>query len=318
VEGVTGGNSNPDTNSSAVEAADNRAIAVVPANLDVRQQVEVLLHFHGQNVGYRQRARRGRASDGPGMEVGTVRDVEVDRIEKQIQASARPMVGVLPQGSERPARGTNSNFGASGFNSDAYIGVVFDRLTAMRVWAARPTVRTVIVSGHSGGGGHIADMLSERGTPRLPSNMGELVLFDAINGPNELRTVTDWVRGRLRGDLHNLTIRPTEADRLAYLASSLRFRGYYTGGGYATRYRALNASIHAWFGANAGALSRLGPSVGTRLHDNYAIAQVSGSHNHIMGTDSSLLDAINALPPATAPAAPAPAAPAPAGGSGNR
>ncbi|HTX76021.1 MAG TPA: DUF4157 domain-containing protein [Terracidiphilus sp.] len=297
VEGIPGGNIDKDRQRAAVEAADNRAIALIPAGLDTLQPVDVLLHLHGHNVGYRQRATKG--ADDETLGVGTVRDVESDRIEQQIAASKRPIIAVLPQGT------TGSGFGK--LNSDAYIAEVFKKLTAMGVWgpdASAPKIGRVILSGHSGAGDPLSAMMAEPGSPRLPSALKEVALFDAINGPIELGRVTDWVKQHLDADLAALVALGKGSgietpEQTAYLQKSMRFRAYYTNGSYKDRHETLQKSIDDWFKTNAKPALGVGSALYTQLKDNYRTVPVGhGQHNKIMGRDNRLLDALTTLPSA--------------------
>jgi hypothetical protein len=294
VEDIPGGNTSKDPQSAAKEAADSRAIAVLPASLDTTQPVDVLLHLHGHNVGYRQRAIKG--SDDETLGVGTVRDIESDRIEQQIAASKRPIIGVLPQGTARSAFGN--------LNADAYVAAVFNKLTALGAWgpqASAPPIGRVILSGHSGAGGRISEMMAESGTPRLPSALKEVSLFDAINGPGELRIITNWVLQQLDADLAALLSLGSGSGieapaQTAYLRKSTRFRAYYTSGSYRERHENLQKSIDDWFSKHAAAFGA-GSSFYTQLKDNYRTVPVGhGQHNKIMGRDNRLLDALTTLP----------------------
>jgi hypothetical protein len=297
VEGIPGGNTLKDPQSAAKEAADNRAIALLPASLDSTQPVDVLLHLHGHNVGYRQRATKG--VDDETLGVGTVRDVESDRIEQQMAASKRPIIAVLPQGT------SGSGFGK--LNADAYVAEVFKKLTAMGAWgpqAAAPKIGRVILSGHSGAGGRISEMMAEPGTPRLPSALKEVALFDAINGAGELGIVTNWVLQHLDADLAALISLGTGSgietpEQTAYLQKSIRFRAYYTTGSYRERHEKLQKSIDKWFSGNAAPALGSGSTLYTQLYDNYRTIPVGhGQHNKIMGKDNRLLDALTTLPAA--------------------
>ena len=295
VEGIAGGDTLKDQQPAAKEAADNRAIALLPASLDITRRVDVLLHLHGHNVGYRQRATNG--TDDATLGVGTVRDVESDRIEQQIAACKRPVIGILPQGT------ASSGFGK--LNADAYIAEILKKLTAMAVWgpqAAAPTIGRVILSGHSGAGGPISEMMAEPGTPRLPSALKEVALFDAINGPGELRIVTNWVLQHLDTELAVLMSLGTGAGietpkQTAYLQKSIRFRAYYTNSSYRERHEKLQKSIDNWFGKNAAPALGAGSTLFRQLYDNYRTIPVHhGAHNRIMGKDNRLLDALTTLP----------------------
>jgi hypothetical protein len=300
IEGIAGGNTAKNEQAATKEAADNRAIVLIPASLDTSKPVEVLLHLHGYNVGYRQRKTQGK--DDATLAPGTVRDVESDRIEQQIAASKRPIIGVLPQGTAR------SGFG--NLNADAYVTAVLKALTAAGAWGegvAAPTVGRVILSGHSGAGGRISEMMDEPGAPRLPSKLAEVALFDAINGPDELRIVTAWVLQHLDHDLAALTSLGAASnlvtpDQAAYLQKSLRFRAYYTSSDYRTRHEKLQDSIDRWFTANAARLGGSGSTLYIQLYDHYRTMPVHhGDHNVIMGKDDRLLDALTTLPPTIQP-----------------
>ncbi|PZV00212.1 MAG: hypothetical protein DCF24_07740 [Cyanobium sp.] len=298
VEGIAGGSTSKDPQSAAREAADNRTIALLPASLDTMQRVDVVLHLHGHNVGYRQRATKG--TDDETLGVGTVRDIESDRIEQQITASKRPIIGILPQGT------ASSGFG--NLNADAYIAEVFKKLTAVGAWgpqAAAPMIGRVILSGHSGGGGRISEMMAEPGTPRLSSALKEVTLFDAINGPGELGIVTNWVLQHLGTELAALMYLGMGSGietpaQTTYLQKSIRFRAYYTNGSYQERHLKLQKTIDNWFGKNVAPALGAGSTIYTQLYANYRTIPVNhGAHNKIMGKDNQLLDALTTLPEAS-------------------
>jgi hypothetical protein len=291
IETLRLGNQSPDAHPAAEEAANGRAVVLIPDTIDPSRPVEVLLHLHGHNVGYRQRRTAGAHAS---LRAGSVRDIDTDRIEQQIEASGRPMIGVLPQGT------TGSDFG--GFDSNAYIADVFRVLSGIGAFGRNPAPRIgrVVLSGHSGAGRPIADMLSQPGQPRLPSSLGEVALFDSINGDAQLAAVRDWVLLRLGQDLATLTgsgITPTQQQ--AQLQAGLRFRAYYTNSSYAARHVRLNQSIETWFGQHAAHLGGRNSPLFASLRDHYRVIAVGhGEHEVILGRDSRLLEALNALPPA--------------------
>ena len=180
------------------ERAAGKAIVIVPDALDPAKPVEILLHLHGYNEGYRQ--------------VGTsVRDIATDRIEQQMIASGRNQ---LIAG---PPQGTNtSGFGSPSFKSDPYIDQVMGRIATIKGWSKIPSVAKgvehVALSAHSGGGNRIQEMLS--GTVgAAPSKVRELVLFEAINGDGELAAVKRWVTAQIENDVNRLKAAGSKAAR---------------------------------------------------------------------------------------------------------
>ena len=181
LEGLKQVNQQPAPDPTTTESAAGRAILIVPGSLDATQPIEVLLHLHGFGIGFRQLA----GSNVPNA--GSVRDVLVDQIEDQIARSGRSMIAVLPQGALKsqfaPASGS--------FDCDAFLDEVLGAAVAAGVWAAVPTVTSVVLSGHSGAGGlRSGPMSGQAGQPHLPSKIGAMFLFEAINGSNELAITT--------------------------------------------------------------------------------------------------------------------------------
>ena len=280
------------------ESAAGRAIVLIPSELDRTRTVEILLHLHGYNIGYRT----------PGS--GRPRDIDVDQIPQQVASSRRNLIVVLPQGT------MTSGFGALDIN--AYLDEIFSALNATGVWrGGAPQRGGVILSGHSGGGGPIAGILNEAGQPRLPRNLGGLFLFDAINvrsgrpvsESGELRAARAWVAGRLQQDLGELQRRSDPAAQRGYVTSSLRLRGYHTPGHYANLYSPLSDDIARWFNAHQRELQSLDQSATQRLRENYRLTPVatlipqgqSPNHDRILALGHPLQDALAALP-AAAPA----------------
>ena len=339
ISGLKEGNqataSHPETKEMAADptgasASDprGRAIVIVPQSMTTSppDKVEVLLHLHGHNIGYRARKTQGSESgmDKGAMAPGTVRDVTVDKIESQIEASSRQMIGVLPQGTGV------SEFGAGGLDSTAFIKEALAKVAVELKWPKTPAVGNVALSAHSGGGGRIAEMLPVTGTTMkgsLPAGMKELVLLDAINGPGELLRVKAWTINQLDLDLGNLSGK-SEPDQLAYLKTSMRLRARYTpkypvlynevthagksfieeGGkkwllddsgkkvikGYGVEYEQLDAAINNWFKTKAAGLTK---PVFTALRDNYEVKPAGhGFHDAIVGRNDALLTAIKDLP----------------------
>lgn len=227
-------------------AGAEQAIVVVPSKIRTGPDaVDVLLHFHGHNSGYKQAG---------GMAEG--RDISLDQIEQQLESSGRRMIAVLPQGTAK------SEFDA--FDTDAYLTAVFKKLVDIDVWIAAPKRGTVVMAGHSGGGKAATDLLGA-GTA---GPLGEVALFDGINGPGELSVVEDWVTKRLDAALARLKVAGVKGDQPkedAILASLVRFRAYHSGStkakpsrtllDYPGLHATLKQTIAKWFTDNSGELS---------------------------------------------------------------
>lgn len=304
LDGIPGGNADEAKRGDTAESAVDRAIVIVPAFLGkAPKSVEVLLHLHGYGIGYR--AQEGKTPQGPygwsGAGEGKVRDEVVDRMEGQLEESGRAMVGILPQGDLK------SGFGVS-FDSDAYIKAIFDKLVSSKIWDAAPSSAGVVLSGHSGAGATLASMLAPKQVRKdkdkvaaAPSALREVVLFDAINGTHELASITAWVTESLNGDLAMIKSLKGD-DRLAYLETSMRFRGYHTHL-YDSAYKSLKTTIDGWFTTNQKALGGKRSATYATLRGNYTIKDADKkethyqSHEEIMGHGDRMVDALSALPP---------------------
>jgi hypothetical protein len=256
------------------ESAAGRAILCVPESLDASQSVEVLLHFHGYNIGLRQRASNPDA--------GSVHDVLMDQIEGQLNSSGRRMIAILPQGT------TTSGFsnGTTQFDCNSCITEVLKAAVSAGVWSSAPTVSRVVLSAHSGGGGFLSVLASQSGQPHFPAPLAALFLFEAINGVNELASETAYIKSKLNADLQKLK-GSSASDQLQYLASSFRFRGVYNSQDptYQANYPPLQQSIAQWFSSNAGTIGGTGSDTYKALAANYVIVKPSPfiQHDSILG-----------------------------------
>jgi hypothetical protein len=275
LQGLTGVNQTPAQDPATTESAAGRAILCVPSSLDASNAIEVLLHLHGYNIGYRQRV----ASSLPNA--GSVRDVLMDQIEDQLGSSGRPMIAILPQGT------LHSGFsGSTPFNCNAFITEVLSAAVSAGVWPSAPSISRVVLSAHSGGGGSIAVMESVSGRPQLPTPMAALFLFEAINGPNELASETAYVTAQLNADLQAVQ-GSSSTDQLNYLKTSFRFRGVYNTQDdfYATNYATIKQTIQSFFSHNAAALGGSGSDLYAALSANYQVVTPSPyvAHDGIVG-----------------------------------
>ena len=338
VSGLTQGLASDSANPATAEEAQHHAVAIVPRSVS-NTNLEVLLHFHGNNLGERER----RSASPSGMAAGTVRDVEGDLIPQQVAGSGRNMIAILPQGAV--GSGTlGTKFGIT--NQQSYVTAVLAQVLthvntldpAKNLQALTPV--RVVISGHSGGGpatveAATAQQATSASTDHEWAAAPPLLLFDAINGTGELRTVVALLRRWLNEDLRRLLAKP-EAEALALLARrGLKLRSTYTSGVYhacnskqaprtyvyppnppvtVPAEDSLEANRDAWFAANGG---RLGALAGP-LRDQYKIEHVAGSHDFTVGAGSLQSGPRSAVGGVSqAPGAPAGSNQAPAQNAGN-
>jgi hypothetical protein len=270
-------------------SAANRAIAYVPPSFDASTAVEILVHLHGHNVGYRRRTASTTAS-------GSVRDVLVDTIGSQLASCGRRIIALLPQGTASSVFGPSS---AASFDIPAFIDEALSTLVVASAIDSKPDVARVIVSGHSGGGGALSVLVSQDGMPRLPKPVAAEFLFEGINGPNELATQTAFLTANLNADLNAIT-QATDADAAtAYLGTSFRFAGFFNSDFYVPFYTALKKSLDGWFAAKAGVMGGTSDPVFLALRANYAVISPSPAVPHDQQVDhGNLLNALNMLPSA--------------------
>ena len=224
-------------------------------------------------------------------DVAPVRDVALDQAEQQLEDSGlTQLVIVLPQG------GLTSQFGDVG-EAGQYVKAVADELSADKVWrdptgnavTSAPTTGHITMAGHSGAGatlgvmaGNAAERLRHPGSkdadkPNALQPSGDLVIFDAINGPGELGGYQAWVTARLDIDLRMLKGKADESAQLTYLAAAPKLRGYYTAG-YKSNYVELENTIRDWFKRHA---ADLGP-IARCLRANFILTYVGGEHEDLM------------------------------------
>ncbi len=233
------------------ESGSHRAVVLIPSTVTAGQRVDVLVHFHGFThrsfdpyAGWRQHSGSG-----------TVRDVDLDRIEAQLQASGqKSMIAVLPQGVG------GSNFG--GLKVDTYLPQIFARLAEAKEppgsTSDEPmTPGRLVLSGHSGGGDRIATML---GTP-VGQRAAEIILFEAIHGGG-LATVLGWATGHLNRVASALQQTQDAGQRNGIVESCPKLYAYCSvfdktikgSGRYAGTYGKLKKGLDTWFATNGGLL----------------------------------------------------------------
>lgn len=259
------------------ESARKRAIVVIPSKVDLSKgKIDVLLHFHGRNIGYRERAKEG-----------TVRDVEVDQIEQQLVASDRRMVAVLPQGS-RESGADRLKFdigGAEDYVSDA-IGLALGHIPEARRPANEEVeVGRIVISGHSGGGSYAIDA-ADIAQPSQPSvdewvDAPPLLLFDGVNTATELADLELALEDWLKEDRRQIAGKPDAAALLARRGVKLRSSwGTGSDAGYATQNAALETWLNKWFGAHGTGDA----VVDAAWRAQYRVERFVGQHDYLVGT----------------------------------
>jgi hypothetical protein len=259
------------------ESARKRAIVVIPERVDLSKgKVDVLLHFHGRNIGYRERAKEG-----------TVRDVEVDQIEQQLVASDRRMVAVLPQGSREsgPDRLKFDIGGAEDYVTDA-IQLALDHLPEARRPANEEVeVGRIVVSGHSGGGSYAIEA-ADIAQPAQPSveewvDAPPLLLFDGVNTARELADLQLALEDWLQEDRRQIAGKPDAAALLARRGVKLRSSwGTGSDAGYQAQNTALVAWLDTWFKAHGTGDA----AVDAAWRAQYRVERFAGQHDYLVGT----------------------------------
>ena len=86
------------------------------------------------------------------------------------------------------------------------------------------------------------------------------MIFDAINPTNskdetgQLGAFEDWARMRLNADLSALKAAKNDKDKLDYLRTAQKLRGYFSDSGYKSNYVKLDNAIRTWFEQHASEL----------------------------------------------------------------
>jgi hypothetical protein len=294
VDGIPLGNLEDDPSPHTSEKAAGRAIVVVPPTVNWQHAVDVLLHFHGRGEAYRELT----SESDYGEPAGTVRDVESEQIEQQLEASNRHMIAILPQGR------ADASFDIA--KAGKYVDEVLKLIPRHLPLSATPQRGRIVVSSHSGGGPAAttaaAALAASRSAPEEEwLKATPLFLFDSINGTGELQTVKDLMTDWLNTDL--AILKPAGEARGADLLKQrgVRFLSTFSPGGV---YAAVNAGgswtdrkkvVHtvapedsliaardAWFRKHASELGKLEAT----LKDQYRIDAVSGQHIFTVSTGS--------------------------------
>jgi hypothetical protein len=281
----------------SVEDAAGKAVVWMPAVFKPKDATEVLLHLHGFGSGYREMAT-GKTDYSKILKAGQTRDEDLYQLPDQLAASmktpGRQVIAVLPQGK---SRGSGGMFGDIANDPTGYLDEVFGALKTQKVITAVPADYHVVVSGHSGAGPEVMQataVLEKKGLSL--GGVSEVVLFDAINGSNELETVKDWLRTHIQSDVGELGRKPThtEADMKAFYAGKPRFRGYFTHGFYESMYGDDSGQLRQWLTSEISSQGKKLDNTAVKWLDwQYKVfgpigpaEQGFGPHEHLLGSQN--------------------------------
>jgi predicted nucleic acid-binding Zn-ribbon protein len=154
------------------------------------------------------------------LQPGQVRDIELYRMEQQLNALQKPQTMViLPQGTSK------SKFGTIGAQPTQYVDEVMGKL--------KITKYKLALSGHSGGGHTVRQILEGKEANKI----NEIVLFDA-NWYKEFSTAEAWLNKQIKADAQAVSRMSTISEIDAYFSTRPIFRAYFSPN-YAGRYKAI-------------------------------------------------------------------------------
>ena len=272
------------TQAKKAEFVLGRAVALVPASVTGKEDVEVLVHLHGHTAGYKTAVEKTTF----GASVGHTEDMENDKIVQQLEGSGRKMIALLPQGTDKADFDPDSG----AFDSDAFINEMLPGIASVLKWPKAPSVVRSVLSGFSGGGLTVNKMGGGKKQPKAPSKMGELILFDALHG--DQGSVWTLLEGKLNADLQAISGKAEPAQLKYIREKGFRFRGITTGkSGYGKRYQFLADKLYSkggkkaepgWFPTHAGDLGGEGSNVYKALAENYQVIFSDNTwHGTLMG-----------------------------------
>jgi LAS superfamily LD-carboxypeptidase LdcB len=282
LEGLQAGNHDPNNLPALTgEAADGKAVILIPKALtrdkiDPTKPLEVLLHFHGHSIGYRQ--ANSTIDDRTGhWERGWVEDVDIDQIAQQIEASGRSLVAVLPQGTNHSGFGKAPSPPKNYFKN--YLDEVFKALVSRQIWTQIPTVKRVILSAHSGGGDFLVNSVGDLPTFDLPP---AVFLFDAINNDTGRSAYWIWLKRYLDAELNLITSRKL-SDPLQYVKDSLQWLAFHSNRSYQRAHDQFAKDLNAWFASHEKDLGGKSTPVYEQMKANYQVIPVGHGTHYMMG-----------------------------------
>jgi hypothetical protein len=298
--------------------ADKDLKASKDANAKVA--VALLLHFHGNTGGD---PRHGGTGGEPGDP-----NAQFDNMAAQLGNSGSKVIAVLPQANpvkvpvkdkddkpvmkdDKPVTKTRwTDFGNADKNIGGYLNDVFSKLKAAEGWVGMPDYSgNVVVTGHSAGGPHVGKTLTKGSLQPT-----KVIIFDAINGPNELEGMITWVWGELDKLLATLATAKNHDDEVKALSAAPLFWAYYHGpeiapdklgikgtattasgfakgapiNNYSNLHGRLKLAIEHWPTSKAGEINKLDPSARAALTDfltnNVQVIRIAGvEHEELVG-----------------------------------
>jgi hypothetical protein len=236
-----------------------KAIVVMPSQLSAAPSIDVLLHLHGFTPGY-----------------ATGDDVGVYKIEAQMAAAGKELLGILPQGSAT----SDFNAGAAGksFDADDFIAAVFKRLAEEGYGV--PSPGRVIMSSHSGGDQSIQELLDsgQGAAGKAPEKLAGLFLFDTMIAAAFGGSVWSFVDKRIGEELDHLRMmrfsRTDPAVLEAQMATWIQRNGFRLvvvcrkGGDYQPAAKAIEAKLEQRFAAATKELGAPGTLVYESMRDH--------------------------------------------------
>ncbi len=232
-----------------------RALVLLSPGLNPAQPIDVLVHLHGQNTGYREASPRDL-------------DPDLDRIEEQLGAARRPQLAiVLPQGASRSA-----DYGEFGqINPRSYAQAALTQVRTLGGLPSDPRVGAVMLSGHSGGGFAMKTITDSRARR---DDLSGVAWFDAVqaeSGPEGERQTTGQreraktlITERITAELDALPAGATPAEQETALRTGFTFRLYYDSLGlYRGAAGEVQTFLRGLFGESRGGPPRTG--LGARI-----------------------------------------------------
>jgi hypothetical protein len=255
-----------------------RALVLLSPGFTAGQQCDVLVHMHGANVGY---------DDGT-----QPRDLNSakDRIEEQLQLANRSqMVVVMPQGASDTSYG--SQLGR--VNPRDYSREALQKCVDAGELTVAPTIGSVLLSGHSGGGFAIKQIL-DRDAQR--NDLSGVIYMDAIQRNNARSTTsTGQIEAAKALIVERITAELNRGTDANSLRNGFSFRAYYdSSGSYAGTGGEISRFIQGLFGENGEAVPQGQSALAQRIaalatdaraalrarYQTISVAHVSGGQAH--------------------------------------